>query len=146
MFTKFEEGVTFALIHFRQPENIRVKRDRFLNVAHLDRHVIAAEDFHAHGTLKIRRRVTFRAHPFHKFSAITGGETRRPSGGNSSDGGKGLEISFTLRARILRHCPMTTSTSPFGNSFSNQALSRCCVSPIWIAAAIAEVGPPDLDP
>src|SRR5438045_77203 len=48
MLAEFEKCVAFALVEFFEIENILVKRDRFFDVVHLDRDVIAAVNLHAH--------------------------------------------------------------------------------------------------
>src|SRR4051794_23908386 len=47
----FEKGIPFALIEFLQTKNVRVKSDRFLDVANLDGDVIAAVYFHCSPTI-----------------------------------------------------------------------------------------------
>jgi hypothetical protein len=48
MVTQFEEGVALAAAHLFEIENILIKGHCLLNVIHLDRHMIASVNLHAH--------------------------------------------------------------------------------------------------
>ena len=48
MLAEFEKGVAFAAVEFLEIEDVLVKRDRLLDVVHLDGDVIAAVNLHAH--------------------------------------------------------------------------------------------------
>ncbi len=48
MFAQFEKGIAFAATHLFEVENVFVKRHRLLDVVHLDGHMIASINLHAH--------------------------------------------------------------------------------------------------
>jgi hypothetical protein len=48
MLTQFEKGIPFAACHLFEIENVLIKRHGLLDVAHLDGHMIASINLHAH--------------------------------------------------------------------------------------------------
>jgi hypothetical protein len=48
MLAQFEKGIAFAAAHLFEIENVLVKRHGLLDVAHLDGHMIASINLHAH--------------------------------------------------------------------------------------------------
>jgi hypothetical protein len=48
MFAQFEKCIAFAAAHLFEIENVLVKRHRLFDVIHLDGHMIASIDLHAH--------------------------------------------------------------------------------------------------
>ena len=48
MFAQFEKGIPFAAAHLFEIENVLVKRYGLLDVVHLDGHMVASINLHAH--------------------------------------------------------------------------------------------------
>lgn len=48
MFAQFEEGIAFTFVQLLQSEDISVKCDRFVDIANIDRNMIAAVHLDTH--------------------------------------------------------------------------------------------------
>ena len=55
MLTQLEEGIAFTFVELLEVEHILVKRDRFLDVAYFNGHVVASVNLNSHAE-KIRRK------------------------------------------------------------------------------------------